>query len=1789
MEETIKKRNNLFEKIKWELETARKVETRNPPVCEVRERLSRLHTLGTTFFDIQDEIEEQTESLEAVASVFNYRTEFEDRYYAAKAIYSGLEDSSDISEDTEGGSSRGIKNAIETLIQAQQVLLSSQATVSTRTNELTVQLNEMRQIGFQGAHPADQQLNVRLPPINIPIFKGNRKEWQSFKDLYTSTIHNKPTLPNSQKLQYLLSYLDGEAKSLVNSFTITDANYLQVWERLLERYDKPKYTVFALVKEFLDQPAVTSSSNQVSLQKLVTTSDEVIRQLDAMGEAYRTRDAWLIHLLLEKIDKGTRAQWAQKIVELENPTFQQFLAFLENRCDALETCSSFTNSKSSWGEVKKEVRIQTRSTEKKVSSYHTTPHQCSLCSEQHQLYHCKQFLQSTTATRRELVQKSNLCFNCLLPAHSVRNCTSKTSCRNERCKQRHHTLLCQLGDSQESMVRSTFVSSSSNFSIQQPESETQPSTEVSSFKAEINPSETTTKISVLPTALIRLRNRNGSFQLVRAMIDSGSGTTLISEACVSSLGLSRNNARLPVTGVAGAKAGTTKRAVRLEIASRFNDDIVLTTQAYILEVLASPTPCQRFDTKQSHFLRDLPLADPGFNKLGPIDVILGVEVFLPILQAGQVTDEDGLPVAQRSVLGWLVAGRISGESSIQTQQVSYTVQLDVNIDRALRSFWETEEIPAAKLLTADEQRVVELFETTHKRNETGRFVVRLPFDETKPALGESLNAAVKRLHSMERRFIRNPSFKQHYVDFMAEYQQLSHMELVPSSEVTTQPSKCFYLPHHAVEKHDSATTKLRVVFDGSSKTSTGVSLNDRLLVGPNNTEDLFDVLCRFRTYPIVFMSDVEKMYRQVLVDDQDTDYQRIVWREDPEQPIQHYRLKTVTYGTSSAAYLATEALKQAARDCAEEYHQASQVILKGSYVDDIISGARSIEEAKNLVSQIRSILEKAGFKLRKWSSNNPQLLDSLTDTRDGPIPIEFISSSNSIKALGIRWSPSTDCFDFKVSLDPTSVNTKRQLLSDASKIFDPFGWLSSTIVKVKILFQPLWLHDLSWDDPLPAAIEQEWITVKHNLLQLEEIKIPRFITNDEQVQLIGFCDASESAYAAVVYGRWVNESGDVQVNLIAAKTKVAPIKQITLPRLELNAAVLLSKLINKISNSLSHLKIETFVWTDSTAVLEWLSSHPKRWKNFVANRTSTILDTLPRSMWHHVSSKDNPADCASRGIPPIELVTHDLWWTGPSWLYDEASFLEHINTKDTVYNVPEDVLEQRPAVAYVTTVQSEPMVAQYILERYSSLRYASRILASINRYVNNVKANCKAKKTIRIVGALTPDELSAANLQLAKVAQQDVFGPELKALQNGAEVGRRSKLKSLHPFIDGKGILRVGGRLQNANIPYEMKHPVILPRDHRYTLLLIQQVHLDNLHAGPTLLIATLNQRYWVIGCQTIVRQQTSKCPRCCRMKAKTAVQLMGSLPAVRMMPVRAFIHVGIDYAGPIFVKSCNPRKPYVSKGYIVVIVCLSTKAIHLELASDLSSNGFLLALKRFIARRGLCTEIWSDNGTNFVGADNQLQGFFQSNEFKQRAERFSSNVGIKWTFITPSAPHMGGLWEAAVKSAKTHLYKVLKNEKKTYEELYTILTQTEACLNSRPLCALSSSPDSCDALTPGHFIIGQPLNLLPEPGVPNAPINRLDKFQVLQKQVADVWSRWKDEYITSLQPRTKWQSPADNLRVGQLVLVKNENIPPGQWELARIITVHPDPTGSVRNVTLRRGSTEYDRPIHRLVPIPSD
>lgn len=1128
-----------------------------------------------------------------------------------------------------------------------------------------------------------------------------------------------------------------------------------------------------------------------------------------------------------------------------------------------------------------------------------------------------------------------------------------------------------------------------------------------------------------------------------------------------------------------------------------------------------------------------------------------------------------------SIFGWIVAGAADQQSNSQT--ACYTIHINAeDICQLLRRFWEVEEITSD--IPNKDDICEEHFSSTHKFT-NGRYLVELPLKENSEHLGSGLKAATSRMIAMERKFQRDTHLRDEYSKFMREYEKLGHMLRISDREVLTERSKVYYLPHHSVFKEGTASKKLRVVFDGSCKSTTGLSLNDVLMTGPTIQDDLFSILTRFRRHKIAFVSDIEKMYRQIAVHPKHQNYQRIVWRENPNSEMQHFKLTTVTYGLTCSAYLAIRSLHQIPKDNEKLPFKLKKIIKSDFYVDDLLSGCDSVEEAITLYSDLSTTLSHAGFSLRQWRSNSPELMSKIPNEKRGGSSISFEDPQVYVKTLGICWLTNDDAFTFSVPDLQIEPSTKRRLLSECGKIFDPLGWLSPATITFKILLQSLWLTKIGWDDPLPDHINRTWHTARNELICLSSIRIPRFLQMQSihSVQFHGFCDASEKAYSAVVYARSTTSNGSSSVHLIAAKTKVSPLKQLSIPRLELCGAVLLTKLLIKVAGIFEASPDALYAWSDSNVVLSWLSDVPRNWNCFVGNRTSFIIDQIPSSHWQHVPTKVNPADCASRGLSPSELLNHKIWWNGPEFLQKSTSYwpnYENTPVETTTIERRKTVLTSTNAVIPV----SYNWPIKYVIEKFSSYTLMLRVVSSCIRFAEL----CRKRK----VPYISSQHLQRSENLIIKYVQHDAFHEEIHQLQKNKAIKRSSKLLSLSPIIDENGLVRVGGRLTNSNVAYLKKHPVILPKQHQFTEMLIRHLHNKYLHPNPSTLLFITRTKYWIIGARDAIKKISNSCVHCVKSRPKLGEQIMGNLPSPRVTLIRAFINVGVDYAGPISISSKKGRGSKRLKAYICLFVCMATKAIHLEVVSDLSTDAFLASLKRFAGRRGVPHSIYSDNATNFVGARRRFDEFFQILSSKTHNERVSEYLGshnIEWHTIPPSAPHFGGLWEAGVKSVKTHLRRVLGESAPTFEEMQTLLIQIEAIVNSRPLTPVNNDPDDLSILTPGHFLIGCSILEVPDKGTDDVTLKLNERWELLQNMSRGFWKRWHLEYLTSLQKRSKWQHQQQNFKEGELVLIKDENASSLTWARGRVIKVHPDQDGIVRVVTLKTSTGELKRPITKL------
>lgn len=640
------------------------------------------------------------------------------------------------------------------------------------------------------------------------------------------------------------------------------------------------------------------------------------------------------------------------------------------------------------------------------------------------------------------------------------------------------------------------------------------------------------------------------------------------------------------------------------------------------------------------------------------------------------------------------------------------------------------------------------------------------------------------------------------------------------------------MPHHAVIKNDSLTTKTRVVFDGSAKTASGLSLNDILMVGPTIQDDLFSINLRFRTYRYALTADIQQMYSQVRVDSEDRNFQKILWRFNPNEPIKIYSLNTVTFGTACAPFLAIRTLHQLAADESDSYPTVASILKQDFYEDDGLTGSQTLQGALQLKSDLIELLKKGGFNLRKWASNHEKLRTDISN--ENLSSYLSLDPTKTIKTLGLQWDSITDSFLYTINLSNTQgVVTKRKIVSESATVYDPLGFLGPVVVTAKIIIQQLWKSNLAWDDPVPPRVQSTWNLYKENLKSINEHSFNRCIIIPEstELQLHGFCDASERAYGACLYVRSTNKEGKHFNFLLCSKSRVAPLKVTTLPRLEFCAASLLVKLYNA-ANSALHLKFnQVCFWSDSTIVINWINTPPNILKCFVANRISDIQASTQPFQWRHVPTQDNPADTLSRGQIPQDFIKNKLWHYGPSWLTKDLLHWPHLEIK--IKDIPEKRTVQPIISLKVSQANND------LLEKYSSLSKLVKVVAYCLRFINNLKEKVVMNRN---KGFLSPKEQAQALNAIIKIVQSEVFPNEIRALSQNEHAGPLN----LNPFFD-EGLVKVGGRLKNANIHESQKHPIILPKDHHVTLLIIREEHLKQFHAGVQSTLYAIREKYWIL------------------------------------------------------------------------------------------------------------------------------------------------------------------------------------------------------------------------------------------------------------------------------------------------------------------------------------------------------
>eukprot|EP00057_Strongylocentrotus_purpuratus_P016422 XP_011670896.1 PREDICTED: uncharacterized protein LOC105441474 [Strongylocentrotus purpuratus] len=1404
--------------------------------------------------------------------------------------------------------------------------------------------------------PQAPRFNMERP--KLPTFQGDIREYNVFKADFQHVIH--PHYDERDALMILRSCLKGKPLQHIRGI---GRDYEAAWGQLDLLYEDSRMVADAIMEDVSRFRPLKDGEDErfCDFVNLIRRSFNTLKEVD---RAEDMNNSHMLAIIEKKLYVTDGQMWFRKQGEGTTATLEALLKWMEIELRARIRSSA---------PVRNDAASKSRSAVSQVTAFEERQqdYRCWICKNKdgHWIDQCKTFLDKSTAERLEMVKSNRACYSCLKQAgreHRMATCKKRRRCpekyKGQPCKFFHHPLLHPSMDNNAvgvALVRGTEA--------------------------------------MLP--VIRARFSGSELKIQgNVLLDSGAQISIIRQGLAEDLGLTGKSISITITKVGCVEESVTTSLYRVPVSSVGGKTIH--------KILAVGLPCINDDIEEvniDNLARQVGLNPRELRRgSGSIDLLIGIDHAM--MHAGE-TRQRGNFIFRKSPLGWVVFG--ASKLNQQYQNRVLNVQLSPATD--LSAFWTTESMGVdvgchceAEMMTKVEKEEHDLIWNSAKK--VGKqWLVPYPWKDNPEKLPDNRVQAERMLQATEKRLAKNPEHAEVYKQQMQEMVEMGFSRKLTDEEKKRHDGPVHYIGHHAVVRPEKKSTPVRIVFN-SSAVFKGQCLNDYWFKGPDLLQSLFGVLLRFREHRVAICADISKMYHRVLIPESDQHVHRYLWRGlDSEREPDVYVKTVVTFGDKPAAAMAQIALRRTAVEGESQHPKAAEVLKRDTYMDDICTSVRTSEEAKDLVKDIDEVLADGGFKVKGWQSNE-QLKDETSQMKTN-----VLENLSEEKVLGMVWNQNIDEFSYRVKRsmipdlpdeqkDTTSKWTKRRILSQIAKIFDPIGFASALLVKAKIGMQRLWQLGLDWDEELPSREKAEWVKLFREMENLDGVSFQRCLTPPGAMRrptLCVFCDASEEAFGACVYIRWELEDGSYDVRFVTAKSRVAPLKKLTLPRLELQAAVVAVRLDATIRDETTLELRETVFMTDSMIVLGWVRSQARSFKPFVSARVGEIQSKSNPQQWRHVSGAENPADDISRGVTVEKL---ERCRCGPQFLRSPEEEWPQSETKSEISSMDS---ERRKVQQVSNVVLASDSID---CERVSSWRKLVRVTAYVRRFTHNMKARVRSgdERGKVTAGPLTAAELGDAEMYWVREAQ--------KPLHDRLKKG---EFKTLTPYIEN-GIIRVGGRVGEGVISYDSRHPVLLPHQHRISTLITKHVH-ELGHDGVATTAAKVRSNYWVIGIHRLAKTIKHRCVMCRKMQHKVESQFMAELPEIRMTPFSPpFLYTSCDYFGPYSVKVGRNK---VAKHYGVIFTCLNTRAVHLDLAVDVSTMEFLQVLRRFFAFRGQPKVILSDNGTQFVGAVRELREMVKGWDSDLLRE-FCAEKGVEWRFTTPSAPHQNGCAEALVKSS---------------------------------------------------------------------------------------------------------------------------------------------------------------------------
>ena len=1552
--------------------------------------------------------------------------------------------------------------------------------------------------------------SVKLQRYTITPFRGDYKDWLRFWNQFSVEI-DQSGIAEISKFNYLLELLRDKPRDDILGLPHTVDGYNEAKRILLETYGKDIKVRKALIKELESLHSIKDMGRNERVHEFYNKLSRIVRTLKTMDKLASAESA--VYTLLDKLGP-VREVLAQADDNWEEWGLEQLVENLRKYVDRNPLTG---NGYRRHTQESEEQRHQHR---RRNDQLYTTGEEkkrkCVFCNNEHWSSDCAKM--KTVSDRKRFFIQKKMCFNCG-GEHKISECRSKRLCL--KCKSRHHTALCDRDE------KSTRSDNSNNH----------------------DPMMLTPKQGVIyPVAVARV---NG--QLCRIFLDTGTGgryasSTLINLTNPRYVGSMEKKIQMLLHSTEKAFEQYELQISSLDGNFEMN---AIVTKVNKPDILQLENPRYGELIKQYEHLSDVNMLDTSTKESLPVHLILGSGDFAKLKTATTPKVGRNLndPVAEYTKLGWVIY------SPGDEDEVTH-----LNLIKSCRNDYEQlcslDVLGIADDTGKDDDYIYTDFCEQLEKTEDGKYETGLIWKPIHPKLPTNETRSKARLLTLLKKLERDPERLRAYDEIIQGQLRDGIVEEV-TSDMISNKSMQFFIPHKMVTKEDSLTTKHRIVFDASAKENDeSPSLNQCLETGPSLQNLIWDILVKVRFSPIILAGDLKQAFLQVKIREEDRNFLQFHWIKDVlTKEITVLRFTRALFGLVQSPFLLGATIKYHLQGYKERYPKIVADIEKNLYVDDLIQGACTTNELSKFKECSTQIFKDAGFTLHKWNSNQPDLEeeDAYRDDNQTFAKQQLAKDTNS-RLLGIAWYKSEDMLAIQFPQIEVP-DTKRGVLKYLASIYDPLGLISPIVLQGKVIFRDVCEARYGWDDLLNDYHLHAWKKFKSSLTQEISLKraIPTEMNQVKFVDLHTFSDASNDGTAAVVYAVVHQELGIYQ-GIVAAKSRLS--KKMTIPRLELNAAHLGAVLSDRVHSLLGDITVRhNIVWSDSTTALHWIKGNGEKYKQFVRNQIRKISEKKV-DQWRYVPGNMNPADVASRGGTAAELG--NLWWNGPEWIAYVENWPERIITKPTTESESE---AKKIREMLTVAIPSEDIdVTQSILSKFE-LKKTIRIFAWICRFVKN----CRKAKDQRTKGTIKTEEYTETTKIFIRQAQKQ---------SSEGEVFKKH-VTQLNLVKNDCDIYICKGRIQGD-------YPIYIPADSILAEKIVNDAHLRTLHGGVGLTMTLVRERYWIPCLRKLVKKIRRTCFGCKRQQARPlSTPKVGPLPQDRISGSRPFQVIGLDYAGPfVYKKTVNTK----GKAYILLFACSLTRAICLELVPAQDLQTFLPCLKQFIARRGRPDKIYSDNFSTFIAASKWLRTAVKS----ETVHDYLSTQNIKWQFNMSRAPWWGGQFERMVGLVKNALYKVVRKSTLNWREFTDVLLDVELTLNNRPLSYVEDDIQM-PILTPNIMLFGQQ-NYVPgdsdAENIEDKDLRKRAKF--LNKYKDDIWKRWRNEYLRGLRERhnMKHSGKESSIKEGDVVIIKGDVPNRYKWKLGVVSKLINGRDGVLRGAKLQCGRDHLERAIEHLYPM---